>query len=69
VSNSIEWLCNNRTDLWDNRWQILSGEGKIRGVSMEGNHFTMMKEPLVIRRINGAPFGFTDSESPVDRRS
>ncbi|RAH69481.1 putative polyketide synthase [Aspergillus aculeatinus CBS 121060] len=46
MPNSMAWLCGNRLDLGENGWETLVGRGKVRCVSMEGNHFTMMREPL-----------------------
>ncbi|PYI20253.1 putative polyketide synthase [Aspergillus violaceofuscus CBS 115571] len=46
MPNSMAWLCGNRLDLGENGWEALVGRGKVRCVSMDGNHFTMMREPL-----------------------
>lgn len=47
MPNSMDWLVNNRHNLGDNGWELLVGKGRTRCVSMEGNHFTMMRDPLV----------------------
>jgi hypothetical protein len=47
MPNSMEWLINNRYNLGENGWEKLVGKGNTRCVSMDGNHFTMMREPLV----------------------
>ena len=44
---SMKWLLNNRTDFGFNGWDQLLGGDNITTTSVEGNHFTMMKEPLV----------------------
>lgn len=44
---SMKWLLNNRTDFGFNGWDQLLGGENITTTSVEGNHFTMMKEPLV----------------------
>ena len=44
---SMKWLLNNRTDFSPNGWDKLVGEGNCTCVTLEGNHFTMMKEPIV----------------------
>ena len=44
---SMKWLLNNRTDFGPNGWDKLVGKGNCTCVVMGGNHFTMMKEPLV----------------------
>ncbi|QGA19295.1 hypothetical protein EYB26_006984 [Talaromyces marneffei] len=46
MPNSMEWLVKNRYNLGDNGWKLLVGKGKTRCVSMDGNHFTMMRDPL-----------------------
>lgn len=45
--NSMKWLLNNRTDFGPNGWDKLVGEGKCTCVTLGGNHFTMMKDPVV----------------------
>jgi len=47
MPNSMYWLCHDRTDLGENGWERLVGKGKIRSVNMGGNHFTMMRQPLI----------------------
>ncbi|KAH8689371.1 putative polyketide synthase [Talaromyces proteolyticus] len=46
MPNSMEWLVNNRKNLGSNGWDKLVGKTNTRCVSMEGNHFTMMRDPL-----------------------
>ena len=45
--NSMKWLLENRTDFGCNGWERLLGEENCTCVAIEGNHFTMMKEPNV----------------------
>jgi iterative type I PKS product template protein len=54
---SMNWLLNNRTDFGPNGWDALLRGGDIQTMTMEGNHFTLMKEkdevrnyPKLIRR-------------------
>ena len=44
---SMKWLLNNRTDFSPNGWDKLVGQGNCTCVTLKGNHFTMMKEPIV----------------------
>lgn len=44
---SMKWLLNNRTDFGPNGWDLLLGEGNCECVTLAGNHFTMMKDPIV----------------------
>ena len=44
---SMKWLLNNRTDFAGNGWEKLVGEDKCEFAVIDGNHFTMMKEPVV----------------------
>lgn len=44
---SMRWLLNDRTDFGFNGWEALLGPENIRTTSMQGNHFTMMREPTV----------------------
>lgn len=44
---SMKWLLENRTDFGYNGWDKLLGGQNIQMTSVDGNHFTMMKEPLV----------------------
>lgn len=44
---SMKWLLNNRTDFGFNGWDQLLGGENISTTSVEGNHFSIMKEPLV----------------------
>lgn len=45
--SSMRWLLNDRTDFGFNGWEALLGAENIRTASMQGNHFTMMREPVV----------------------
>jgi len=45
--NSMKWLLNNRTDFGYNGWDQLLGAENCTCVPIEGNHFTMMREPIV----------------------
>jgi iterative type I PKS product template protein len=47
MPNSMKWLVENRKDLGPNGWENLLGKGKVECVSTTGNHFTMMKAPIV----------------------
>ena len=47
MPNSMQWLLENRRDLGPGGWERLLGDSKVRCVSVEGNHFTMMREPIV----------------------
>ncbi|MCJ1465252.1 hypothetical protein MMC07_003868 [Pseudocyphellaria aurata] len=44
---SMKWLLNNRTDFGFNGWDQLLGGENISTTSVEGNHFSMMKKPLI----------------------
>lgn len=44
---SMRWLLNDRTDFGFNGWDKLLGAENITTTSMAGNHFTMMRAPLV----------------------
>jgi len=44
---SMKWLLENRTDFGDNGWGSLIGEENCKMVTVVGNHFTMMKPPVV----------------------
>ena len=46
-SRSTSWMLDDRTDLGPNGWDALLGPGKVSGVGVPGNHFTMMREPSV----------------------
>ena len=50
---SMKWLLNNRTDFGPNGWDQLVGEGNCTCVTLEGNHFTMMHEPIVSHTSHG----------------
>ena len=45
--SSMKWLLENRTDFGSNGWERLLGEENCTCASIDGNHFTMMKEPIV----------------------
>jgi thioesterase domain-containing protein len=47
MPNSMYWLSNDRTDLGSNGWEKLVGGKNVRCVSTEGNHFSMMRDPIV----------------------
>lgn len=44
---SMKWLLDNRTDFGCNGWEQLLGAENCTCVSIDGNHFTMMREPIV----------------------
>ena len=44
---SMKWLLENRTDFGDNGWGSLLGQENCKMVTVVGNHFTMMKPPVV----------------------
>ena len=44
---SMKWLLENRTDFGCNGWDKLLGEENCTMSTIEGNHFTMMKPPIV----------------------
>ncbi|KAL9111506.1 MAG: hypothetical protein Q9227_003993 [Pyrenula ochraceoflavens] len=44
---SMKWLLENRTDFGCNGWDKLLGEENCFMSTMEANHFTMMKPPIV----------------------
>jgi hypothetical protein len=46
MPNSMDWLVHNRTNLGPNGWEKLVGDN-VKCLSMPGNHFTMMRAPLV----------------------
>lgn len=43
----MKWLLNHRTDFGDNGWGQLCGVENMKYGVMDGNHFSMMKEPHV----------------------
>jgi hypothetical protein len=43
----MKWLLENRTDFGPNGWDKLLGEENCSMVQVVGNHFTMMKPPVV----------------------
>lgn len=49
---SMKWLLENRTDFGYNGWDKLLGGQNIETSNVDGNHFTMMKEPLVAALLN-----------------
>ena len=51
----MKWLLNNRTDFTDNGWAGLLGKDAMKFASMDGNHFTMMRDEhvsFIIRSIS-----------------
>ena len=40
----MKWLLNNRTDFGDNGWGQLLGKENMTFATMDGNHFTMMRD-------------------------
>ena len=46
-SLSTKWMLDRRIDFGPNGWDRLLGKVNISGVSVPGNHFTMMREPNV----------------------
>ena len=44
---SMKWLLNNRTDFGPNGWDYLLGEENCSFETINANHFTMMKSPIV----------------------
>jgi iterative type I PKS product template protein len=46
---SMNWLLNNRTDFGPNGWERLLGNGEIKTMSLDGNHFTLMKGKEQVR--------------------
>lgn len=44
---SMKWLLENRTDFGPNGWDKLLGGANCKMVTVVGNHFTMMKPPVV----------------------
>lgn len=47
MPNSMDWLTHDRQDLGHHGWEKLVGEGNIKCMSTTGNHFTMMRDPIV----------------------
>ena len=43
----MSWLLDKRTDFGDNGWAQLLGDSKMTYAEMDGNHFSMVREPLV----------------------
>lgn len=48
----MNWLLDNRTDFTSNGWEKLLGAGKCTCTTIPGNHFTMMREPIVSSATN-----------------
>jgi len=46
MPNSMYWLCHDRTDFGTNGWERLVGNN-IKCMTTPGNHFSMMKDPIV----------------------
>lgn len=46
MPNSMFWLSYDRTDFGHNGWEDLVGVGNVRCMSMPGNHFSMIRDPL-----------------------
>jgi len=46
MPNSMYWLVHDRTDFGPNGWERLVGNN-VKCVTTEGNHFSMMKDPIV----------------------
>ena len=44
---SMKWLLENRSDFGSNGWDGLLGDGKMQFATVKGNHFTMMRQPMV----------------------
>ncbi|KAL8703406.1 MAG: hypothetical protein Q9201_003409 [Fulgogasparrea decipioides] len=55
---SMKWLLDNRTDFEFNGWDALLGKDAIESTSVEGNHFTLMKEPAPLRKLAKLITGF-----------
>jgi naphtho-gamma-pyrone polyketide synthase len=47
MPNSMQWLVEDRSDLGPNGWESLVGDENVTCLNVEGNHFTMMREPIV----------------------
>jgi thioesterase domain-containing protein len=48
---SMNWLLNNRTDFGPNGWENLLGNALIETTSLEGNHFTLMKDSSKVSKL------------------
>ena len=55
---SMKWLFNNRTDFGANGWDELLEEANITCTSVGGNHFTIMREPIVSCLLSIYDMGF-----------
>lgn len=65
---SMKFLLDNRTDFGPNGWDKLLdiGEGKARIVQIDGNHFTMMRQPIVSFFVPfNALFSLCSSTAPI----
>jgi iterative type I PKS product template protein len=51
MPNSMYWLVNDRSDFSPNGWQRLVGSN-VKCVVTNGNHFSMMKDPIVSGALN-----------------
>jgi hypothetical protein len=51
----MKWLLENRTDFGTNGWERLLGAENCAMVSIDGNHFSMMKPPVVSHLIPHHP--------------
>ncbi|KAL6154158.1 Type I Iterative PKS [Exserohilum turcicum] len=51
---SMNWLLNNRTDFGPNGWEALLKSVEIQTMTMEGNHFTLMKEKDELKELASA---------------
>jgi hypothetical protein len=47
----MNWLLNNRTDFGPNGWENLLGNALIETTSLEGNHFTLMKDSSKVSKL------------------
>ena len=56
---SMKWLLENRTDFTANGWDKLLGAENCTMVKVVGNHFTMMKPPVVSHTTN--PTNYSDA--------
>ncbi|KAL9030755.1 MAG: hypothetical protein Q9196_001159 [Gyalolechia fulgens] len=45
---TMKWLLEDRTEFGANGWdELIPGEGKLRFATIHGNHFTMMRKPMI----------------------
>jgi thioesterase domain-containing protein/acyl carrier protein len=47
MPNSMYWLSNDRKDMGPNGWEKLVGKNNIKCMATSGNHFSMMRQPIV----------------------